>query len=115
MWITGGWNPLFELPDPLQVLQKKVRQYVTWGYWRWTGNSPSPFYLRGKGFPRRASPSPFGRPAASEVTVLYTFSSIGDVCGNVLCNQLIIKTVIKERPQTSGFSTGPAGTLEKAF
>ena len=32
LWITGVWNPSFEFADPLQVLQEKVRQYVTWGY-----------------------------------------------------------------------------------
>ena len=32
MWITRVWNPLFEFPETLQVLQKKVRYYVTWGY-----------------------------------------------------------------------------------
>lgn len=32
MWITRVWNPLFELPDSLQILQEKVRYYVTWGY-----------------------------------------------------------------------------------
>ena len=45
MWITRVWNPLSEFPYFLQVLQEKVRQNVIWGYWRWTGNSPSPFYL----------------------------------------------------------------------
>ena len=32
MRITGVWNPLFELPDSPQILQEKVRYYVTWGY-----------------------------------------------------------------------------------
>ena len=32
MWITRVWNPLFEFPYTLQILQKKVRYYVTWGY-----------------------------------------------------------------------------------
>ena len=45
MWITRVWNPFPEFPDLLQVLQEKVRQNVIWGYWRLTGNSPSPFYL----------------------------------------------------------------------
>jgi len=32
MWITRVWNPLSEFPNLLQVLQKKVRQNVIWGY-----------------------------------------------------------------------------------
>ena len=32
IWITRVWNPLFEFPYTLQILQKKVRYYVTWGY-----------------------------------------------------------------------------------
>ena len=32
MWIAGVWNPLSECPNLLQVLQKKVRQNVIWGY-----------------------------------------------------------------------------------
>ena len=32
MWITRVWNPLFEFPNPFQVLKEKVRYFITWGY-----------------------------------------------------------------------------------
>lgn len=32
MRITRVWNPFFEFPYTLQILQKKVRYCVTWGY-----------------------------------------------------------------------------------
>lgn len=50
MWITRVWNPLFEFPETLQVLQKKVRYYVTWGYKKRLASAASLFSwsLKGK-------------------------------------------------------------------
>ena len=74
MWIAGVWNPLSEFPNLLEVLQKKVRQNVIWGYekasplavlFRYTPHEESGTDGAAFFYPRRLCGRPQGRPGVT--------------------------------------------------